>query len=259
MMIFGLYGRFGTRQGAWSALLSGMALALMFLFLQRNWADMVYPFLDRNELVESVGGVLSAVSAPLNPFVVWEMNPYKFPINGYESYFMIMLFTLFLYIGVSYATLKEPFNLDRMLHRGVYNIDGTDKKPIHWSLGHIFNLLAGITPMHSVGDKWISWSVLFYSYIYQFVGCFLSVVVWNAVSPWPITWWGNYFLITFILIPSVVATITAVWFGIGGIVDLRRLFRALKNRTVDDLDNGMVKDGVAASDFEAFKKLDRKK
>ena len=46
VMIFGLYSRFGTSAGAFASLLSGMFLSLGGIFVQRNWADVVYPWLD---------------------------------------------------------------------------------------------------------------------------------------------------------------------------------------------------------------------
>ncbi len=255
MMIFGLYGRFGTRQGAWASLLSGMVLALLYLVIQRNWGTHVYPFLEHHHLVNPVEHFLTTVSRPLNPYVVWEMNPFKCPINSFESSFLIMMFTLILYIVVSFITLKEPFDIDRMLHRGKYNIDGTVKAKPNWSIHHFIRLLAGITPEHTIGDKIISYGIMIYSYGYLFFGTFVAVVIWNIISPWPHEWWGYYFLITFIIIPGILALITSIWFSVGGIIDIRRLFRDLKAREADALDNGMVKDGVSLSDYEKFDEI----
>ena len=259
MMIFGLYGRFGTRQGAWTSLLSGMGLALSYLVVQRNWATHVYPFLQNHNLVNPVGNILSSLSKPFNPYVLWEMNPVKCPINSYESAFLIMMTTLVLYVVVSFLTLKKPFDIDRMLHRGKYNIDGTFKTASNWSLRHLIRLIAGITPMHTRGDKFISYAIMLYSYGYVFLGTFVSVALWNAVSPWPKEWWGDYFLIVFLVVPAVMSLITAVWFAIGGVIDIRQLFRDLKSRDVDALDNGMVKDGVSLSDYEKFDEISHEK
>ncbi len=259
MMIFGLYGRFGTRQGAWASLLSGMVLALLYLVVQRNWGTHVYPFMEHHNLVNPVGHFLTTISHPFNPYIVWEMNPFKCPINSYESSFLIMMFTLILYIVVSFITLKEPFDIDRMLHRGKYNIDGTVKAKPNWSIHHFIKLLAGITPEHTAGDKIISYGIMIYSYGYLFFGTFVSVILWNIISPWPKEWWGYFFLITFIIIPGILAFITAIWFAIGGVIDIRRLFRDLKAREADALDNGMVKDGVSLSDYEKFNKISHEK
>ncbi|MBQ9501717.1 MAG: sodium:panthothenate symporter, partial [Lentisphaeria bacterium] len=80
VMIFGLYSRFGNTKGAWASLLTGMGMGLASIFLQRKWADMIYPFLEQNSLTEPAGKILSTLSAPFNPNVVWEMNPVKCPI-----------------------------------------------------------------------------------------------------------------------------------------------------------------------------------
>ena len=209
-------------------------------------------------MVEGVGKTLAALSRPFNPYVVWVMDPFKCPINSYESTFLIMMFTLVIYVAVSFLTLKEPFNLDRMLHRGEYNIDHTFKTATNWNLHHLLRLFAGITPMHTAGDKFISWALVIYSYVYLFLGCFVTVAVWNAISPWPKSWWSNYFLIVFLIVPSIMAAITAVWFAIGGVVDMRRLFYDLKHRDADVLDNGMVKDGVSIADYDEFDKIKNK-
>ena len=259
VLIFGLYSRFGTRQGAWTSMLSGLVLALTYIILQRNWADTVYPMLLEHNMVERVGNVLTAISKPFNPYIVWTMDAYKFPINAYEWYFMNVITSLLLYIIVSKCTCKEPFNLDRMLHRGIYNIDGTEKTAANWSVKRIFTTLAGITPMHTRGDKIISWGLFLYSYVYTFGGTFLMVAVWNAIDPWPRAWWGIYFLVVFLIVPICMALITSIWFWIGGLMDMRNLFRDLQNRTTDDLDNGMVVNGVSMSDAARFKELEKEK
>jgi Na+/proline symporter len=255
VMIFGLYSRFGTTAGAFTSLITGMVMSIGGILVKRNWADVVYPWLNEINLVEPVGKFLSTISKPLNPYVVWEMDPVKFPINSYEFYFITMLITLFLYCTVSYLTMKEPFNLDRMLHRGVYNLDGDKKEKLEWSLGTIFAKLLGITKEHTTGDKVIAWSFFIYSFIYNFLIVFVFVVIWNAFAPWPIAWWGQYFFIVYLVVPGIMAVISTFWFGIGGVIDLRRLFKDLKARVANPLDNGQVDGHVSIADKEAFEKI----
>ena len=95
--------------------------------MQRNWAAVIYPWLERKQLVETVGNTLSLLSRPFNPLIVWEMNPLKFPVNSYEIYFLAIVFSIICYCTVSFLTCKKPFNLERMLHRGIYAID--EEKP----------------------------------------------------------------------------------------------------------------------------------
>jgi hypothetical protein len=75
---------------------------------------------------------------------------------------------------------------------------------------------------------------------YKTLLSFIVVVIWNAISPWPLAWWKNYFLIFSLIIPAIIGIITTVWFCWGGIVDARRLFIDLKKRKVGVNDNGQV-------------------
>ncbi|MDD5727665.1 MAG: hypothetical protein PHV59_03790 [Victivallales bacterium] len=258
VMIFGLYSRFGTTAGAFTSLIAGMVMSVGSILVKRNWADVVYPWLDQANLIEPIGNFLSTVSSPLNPYIVWEMNPVKFPINSYELYFITMLITLFLYCAVSYFTQKEPFNLDRMLHRGKYNLDHDKKEDFEWSLHTVFSKLLGITKEYTTGDKVIAWVLFTYSIVWGFFITFVGVIVWNAFTPWPIQWWGKYFFIVYLMVPGAMAVISTVWFGIGGIIDLRRLFRDLKVRVDNPLDDGWVEGHVSLADKAEFEHLEHK-
>lgn len=258
VMIFGLYSRFGTTAGAFTSLITGMVMSLGGIFVQRNWADTVYPWLAEMEWVEPVGNFLSTVSSPLNPYVVWKMDPVKFPVNSYEFYFITMLVTLFLYCLVSFLTMKEPFNLDRMLHRGIYNLDGDKKEQLEWSFRTVFSKLLGITKEYTAGDKFIAWAFFIYSFVYSFVLIFIVAAVWNVFSPWTTAWWGHYSLVVYLLVPGVMAAISTFWFGIGGFIDLFRLFRDLKARLDDPLDDGWVEGHVSAADKAKFEELEKK-
>ena len=256
MLIFGFYSSFGTTAGAWASLLSGMGVSFLGIFLQRNWAETIYPYLEANGMVEAVGNFLATASKPFNPYIVWEMNRLKCPINAYEFFFMAMVASLLVYIVVSYLTCKERFNLDRMLHRGIYS-DGEQKLRSKWSIKTVFGKLIGITPEYSKGDKLISYLVFGYTFGYKFFIGFILVVFWNLISPWKMEWWGHYFLFFSLVIPGIAAAVTTVWYGIGGTVDLFRLFRDLENRIVDPLDNGMVEGHVSLSDKKRFAEVEK--
>ncbi|MBE6375131.1 MAG: sodium:panthothenate symporter [Lentisphaerae bacterium] len=256
VMIFGLYSRIGTTAAAWASILSGMGLAFLTIFLDRNWASHVYPFLQRHGWTDAVGTALEKISGPL-PYIKWEMNPLRCPINSYEFYFMTMIITLIVYIVVSYATCKEPFNLDRMLHRGKYNLDGENKDEEKLTFKNAFRKILGITPEYDKGDKAIAWAFFIYSFVYQFIILFVLVLVWNWIAPWPIEWWSNYFYIVQLVVPGILALITTFWYGYGGIRDLFRLFKDLKDRIVNPLDNGAVSGNMSLADKAQLEALDK--
>ena len=258
VLIFGLYSKFGTTAGAWSSLLSSVVLGVFGIFTQRNWANIVYPFLRDHGLLEQTDNILRALSKPFNPYIVWEINPVKCPINSYELYFFTMIITLVIYIVVSYLTCKEPFNLDRMLHRGKYSLDGAREIKSPWTKKNLYNKLIGITPEYTTGDKVITWSYFVYSFIYRFGLTFLLVAIWNVIAPWKIEYWGIYFIVVFLAVPAFMAAVTAVWFGIGGVIDLRRMFRDLDAQVENHLDNGMVEGHMSLADKAQLEAIDQK-
>ena len=259
LIVFGLYSRFGTTLGAWVSLLSGVFMSLIGAVVQRNWADYVYPWLERHELVSAADKVLRTLSAPFDPIVVWKMDAVKCPINSYEWYFITMVLSLILYFAFSWLSHEKPFNLERMLHRGKYSLDGERQISSPWTWKNLYNKLIGITPEYTFWDKVIAWCYFIYSMIYSFLGTFILVIIWNAIKPWPMSWWGNYFLICFLIVPCCMVAVTAVWLGICGVIDLRAMFRDLASRTINHLDDGRVDGHVSLADKAQMEAIDAKK
>ncbi len=256
VMVFGLYSRFGTTAGAFASLITGSCLSIGGVMLQRNWAGIIYPWLERVNLVESIGDFLSFVSKPFNPYIVWEMNPVKFPINSQEFFFMAMISSVAAYIIASLISYRSPFNLERMLHRGKYSIDGEKHIQSLWSWKSLYSKLIGITPDYTRGDKIIAWTTFSYTIVYQFFFAFCGVVIFNFFAPWSSEGWSNYFLLTTLIIPGAVATISTIWFTVGGVIDLRRLFVDLAARKDDPLDDGRVEGHMSLADKAKLEALD---
>ena len=158
-------------------------LSVGTIFIQRNWVELVYPFPQKMGWQEPVGDFLATVSKSFHPYIVWKISPVKSPINSYEFYFLIMVIALILYCVVSKLTLKEPFNLDRILHRGIYNDDDKVESKFDWPPRHILSSIISITPEYTRGDRLIAWRFFIYSFVYTFLIAFVGVVVWNCLSP----------------------------------------------------------------------------
>lgn len=249
IMIGGLYSRFGNTVGAFCSLIGGSSMALIGVFLQRRWADMIYPFLERKNWVEPVGSVLNTVSGPFQPIIVWEMNPFKCPVNSYEFYFLAMMVGSGGYIIGSLLTYKKPFNLEMMLHRGAYDLDGTKQNlKTPWTWRNVCSKIIGITPEYTKWDKVIAWSVIAYSLGWGVIISFLGVIVWNIFQPWGNRWWDWYYYINWFVISLIVGAISTVWFVPCGIRDLRQMYRDLAARKENELDNGQVDGHVSLAD-----------
>ena len=116
--------------------------------------------------------------------------------------------------------------------------------------------ILGIDENYTKGDKIIAWSVMLWTVGFNFVIMFLGVIVWNMFSPWSGDDWSVYFYITSIFAALAVGAVSTVWFLIGGIVDTKALFRDLKARVANPLDNGQVVGHVSLCDVEHFEELE---
>lgn len=257
IMIGGLYTRWGTTTGAFCALFFGSGTSFLGLIFQRNWADTIYPFMANNGYLIYVDKFFKSVTNICSPLVVWKMNEYKFPINSYEIYFIAMLLGCLGYVAGSLLTCRKPYNLNRMLHRGKYAKD-EEVKQSAWTWKNAYGKLIGITDEYTKGDKIIAWSVFIYSIVYQFLIAFVGVVIWNIFDPWPVEWWSWYFFITVVVVGIIVGVVSTIWFMIGGIVDIRRLFKDLAKRIDNPLDDGWVEGHVSLADKTALGSNDAK-
>ena len=255
MIIFGLYSRFGTTAGAWASVTTGCFFSLCYIALKQYWTS-IYAYLVETNSLETFTRVVESISRPFEPIIVWRVTPYKCFMNAYEFKLMVTIFAMLIYVVVSKLTCKEPFNLDRMLHRGKYNLDNLNQQEFEWSWRNIINKLITITPQYSFWDRFIARSLFVYSIIYRFLFAFVFIVIWNIFDRWPKEWWSIYFLVTCLLVPGVIAVIVTFWFGIGSIIDMRQLFKDLKNRKLNFLDNGMVEGNMSLADKAELEAID---
>ena len=258
VMIGGLYSRFGTTAGAFASLIGGAVVSVGGIAMQQNWAERIYPWLARLGYCDSIDYMLQTISAPFSPYIVWKMDALKFPINSMEIFFIAMITGILCYVVVSLITFKKPYNLDQMLHRGIYSIDGEKRIKSPWTWRNVFSKLINITPEYTRGDKIIAWSVFFYSFVYQLLFMFVIVVVWNAISPWPKEWWSTYFYFGSIIVACVIGIISTVWMVIGGCIDLRRLFLDLAARVDNPLDDGRVEGNISLMDRQKIEEIKEK-
>ena len=265
IMVLGLYTRFGTAAGAWASIIGSSAISVSYILVQRNWADVVYPAIAKAGLVDVFDRALRTLSSPFAPWIEWKMDAVKCPVNTIEYVFFLEIATFLIYVIVSKLTCRKPFDLDAMLHRGeagdmrqatddkrgdVSNVEvprgvspvacRMSRKPLRLCAAALKKLV-GITPEYSRGDRLIAWGVFFYSFVFSFGICFLAVAAWNVFSPWPVSWWSRYFVVTSFVVPAIVAAVSTVWFGVGGVLGLRQLFRDLAARKqIDETDDGRV-------------------
>ncbi|MEN7973489.1 MAG: sodium:panthothenate symporter [Verrucomicrobiota bacterium] len=256
-IVGGLYWKRGTTAGAFTSLTVGSVFAVTGIVLQKTWETGLYPWLESRELVGTVAVWLEKLSSPFHPYILWEMSPTKFPINSQELYFFAMMLSIISYIVVSLLTCKESHNMERLLHRGKYHREGEEiERAAKPTFRGALNKIIGITSQYTKGDRILARSVFFYSFVWAFGFAFVGVVIWNRISPWPQAWWGTWYFITHVCILGLIGVISTVWFTWGGTRDLLRMFKALKTKEADVLDDGRVIGNVSADDVDLVEKTD---
>jgi SSS family solute:Na+ symporter len=255
VIVLGLYWPKGTTAAAWFALISGAAIAVGGFILTNAWVGTIYPLLSGNPaLLAWLSGTVEAISSPFEPYILWRVTSDKFFMNGQEINFLSMITSVVGYVVISLLTCREKFNMDRMLHRGAYQRDDEKLEPPLYvqvrkkGLGVILKTMSGIDGNFTRGDKILSWSVIVWSLGWGF-GSFLTILIWNLISPWPQEWWANWFFIASIVVASTVGIVSTVWFSIGGTRDLIQMFARLRCHEDDTADDGRVIGHVSADDL----------
>lgn len=248
VIIGGLYWKRGTTTAAWTAMITGSGLSILGFYLQHNWRESLYPRLAEQHpaLLEEAESFLAGISAAV-PVVHWQVTPEKFPISGAEMGFFAALAASFLYILVSWLTCREIFNLDRMLHRGQYDVKHEIIERSTTAISRWKRLLLGMDEQFSRSDRILAWSVFLWA-IFNFASFLLVVAVNKTFGIWSAEVWFAYWKYYTVPLAFLVGFVTTVWFSIGGTRDLLALFRDLKTYEPNDLDDGRITGHVNADD-----------
>ena len=205
-IIGGLYWKRGTTAAAWSAMITGGTLATAGVILIQIHSQ--NPF--TNKLLLFISSQTGAVLG-----------------------FWSSLVAIIVYVVVSLLTCKEPYNIEKLLHRGKYAVAGEKKK---------LNNVKGIRALiggeeFTLRDKLTSLSVIIWGIGWFLV--FLVGTIWNYFYPISNSNWEKFWSV-YVWISLVVGTIITIWFTIGGFKDLRFMFRTLASVKRDESDDGMV-------------------
>ena len=238
-IIGGFYSKRGTTAGAWGAMISGLAVTIGGFVLARAWPSHIYPWLKLShpQILTAAATASASVSAAI-PQLNWHIRPHHFIFNGNWIWFFSILTAIIFYVGLSIFTYRQPFNLDRMLHRGQYASD--EEKAMKDALPKKLTIrsLLGITSTFTRSDMFISMSLFVYRFGW-FVA-FVVIVIWNIIHPWPEHWWVNYSYVSYVALEFIVGVSVTVWFTWGSIIDLKKLFIHLRSVTRNPLDDGTV-------------------
>jgi len=197
VIIGGLYWKRGTSTAAWAAMITGSSIAVGGIIIHQLKAD--------------------------------------FFING-QMFWMIGMFGgSLLYVIVSLFGKRKDYNLNKMLHRGEYAVEGEmeiiEKEPSRgWRL-------LGMGREFTKFDKFIY--IANYAWTGTWTLVFIIGTVYNlshevSDASW-MTFWKYY-----VYIQMGLAIIVIFWFTIGGLKDIKVMIHRLRTMKRDDSDDGFV-------------------
>ena len=217
VIIGGLYWRRGTTAAAWTAMIVGAVVSVGGVLVKQIPSGWLFD-------LSSMG--------QLKNVLIYIRN-----INGQEYWGISMGLSALSYVGVSLALKHEPFNMDKLLNRGKYAIEGETKvisetTELGWKI-------------FLMGKEFTRTDRLIYILNYAWTGIWTLVFIIGTVynisnevsdASW-MAFWKKY-----IYIQAIIALITIVWFSIGGFKDLRVMMSKLKTDYRDHGDDGWVAD-----------------
>ena len=215
VIIGGLYWKRGTTAAAWTAMIVGATIAVGGIAAKQ---------LSETWLLDN-----SSFSTIKNTIL------YLRSINGQTYWGIGMAISSLSYISVSLLGGKKEFNLDKILNRGKYEIKG-ETIIINKNQAKGWRFL-GVGKEFTKGDKTIY--ILNYVWTFSWTIVFIFGTVYNLLNDvsnhsWMVFWWY------YIVIHSVAALISIVWFTIGGFTDLKVMLEKLRQNNRDHSDDGWV-------------------
>ena len=215
VIIGGLYWDRGTTAAAWTAMIVGAVIGV------------------GGTLVKQVSGDwLADLSsfATIKTIVLFLQD-----INGQEYWGIGMAASSLSYVSVSLAGSGTRVDMDRLLNRGKYSIQG-EVKVVNQEPDFGWKIFG-------MGKEFTKTDKLIYIVNYVWTGMWTLVFIFGTVynlsnpvgnSSW-MTYWKYY-----IYINIAVCSVIIVWFTLGGISDLRHMIKSLKTENRDHGDDGWV-------------------
>ena len=232
-IVGGLYWSRGTTAGVWWAAITGVVLAILGWYFTYFWAS------------------VQALAASCVPGI-WEscaeswpqLLGDRMPINAQILWFWTMIATLVTYVVVSLISGigKEPYNMDRLLHRGRYAVEEEQETETKASRGWA---IFGMGSEFTRNDRIVF--VFSYSYIFLIslvfvVGTAYMLGAGISDAAWAEFWWW------FCVVTLILTTVVTVWVAAGGIKNLKELKHRLENLERDEADDGTVVGDVSLAD-----------
>ena len=215
VIIGGLYWNRGTTSAAWTAMIIGAIIGVSGTLVKQ---------ISDTWLLET------GSYTQLKSILMFLKN-----INGQEYWGLGMASASVSYIAVSLLFPKKPVNMDKLLNRGKYSIDGEvnivdEEVKIGWKI-------FGMGKEFTKNDKLIY--ILNYAWTGLWTLVFIIGTVYNLSNPVSDDAWMKFWEY-YIYIHLVLSGIVLVWFTLGGFIDLKSMITSLQSEVRDHGDDGWV-------------------
>jgi len=215
VIIGGLYWKRGTTAAAWAAMITGAVIAVGGIILKQvsaEWLADTYSMYT------------------LKQIIIFFRN-----INGQVYWAIGMGSSALSYIIVSLLGKRAIYNMDKMLNRGKYAIEGemeiiSDIPERGWKM-------LGMGKEFTKSDKFIY--IVNYVWTLSWTIVFILGTVYNLYNDVGDTSWMTFWKY-FLFIHIGMAIISIVWFTWGGFKDLREMMQKLRSSERDHEDDGWV-------------------
>jgi len=209
-IIGGLYWKRGSTYGAWAAMLTGMLLSAGGIVIKQ---------LDPATL-ERLGGLALYV---------------KNELTGQELTFIAICCAIVAYVATSLLGPRQVTDMDALLHRGKHAVAGESSISAKDARTWLERL--GIDREFTRGDRWVAYISVAWPLAWS--ALFVGLTLWNLGSDVSSSWWVGFWRI-WIWVFTGGALLVTIWFTIGGLYDLRYMFRYLKSYESDPSDDGRI-------------------
>jgi SSS family solute:Na+ symporter len=172
----------------------------------------------------SVGGIIAN-----------QVDP-DFPVNGQQFWAIGMGASLLVYAAVSLLGPGGSFDLDRLLHRGRWTV--ADDVVVGDGMVTRLQRLFLFTPEFRRRDKVLY--VATYCWTFFWFTLFAVGTIYNLTHDVDDASWATFWR-WYVMVQFAVAGVVFVWFTLGGLADLRRMFARLRTLERDAEDDGFVR------------------
>ena len=215
VIIGGLYWDRGTTAAAWTAMIVGAVIGV------------------GGTLVKQVSGTWLA--DPSSFATIKAIVLFLQDINGQEYWGIGMAASSLSYVSVSLLGPGTRINMDKLLNRGKYSIQG-EVKVVNQEPDFGWKIF-GMGKEFTKSDKLIY--IVNYAWTGMWTLVFIIGTIYNLSNPVSNSSWMVYWKY-YIYINIAVCSVIIVWFTLGGISDLRNMITSLKTENRDHGDDGWV-------------------